>query len=111
MDIYELEEVAQKILSMLENEQFAKLASDYGYALAFDLNPAIALKNDLLAAQRETGVSFSTSEKTISIQKFSEGDLSYLINCIVGSSSKGIQVEIILNAYGNLYIEQVSGFA
>ncbi|AUM14700.1 hypothetical protein [Ketobacter alkanivorans] len=109
----ELNEVGVEVVSLLRNGDYQKIADKYSYALCFDREPSLAIKEDFEAARDEAVGEINDSKSTVNIKYFNENDSSLvaLIECDFPLEfSTGIFVELIQNSKGSVYIEGISSY-
>lgn len=103
--------LAQNICQNLIAGKYAEVADKFGYALAFDLPKAAALKRDFELAIGANTAKPGEDNCEIVINKFLQGTAGFndLIECrlSLSGSDECILIEIVSNKSG-LYIEDIS---
>lgn len=103
--------LAQSICQNLVAGKYAEVADEFGYALAFDLPKAAALKRDFELAIGANTAKPGEDSCEIVISKFLQdtAGFDYLIECrlTLSGSDECILVEIVSNKSG-LYLEDIS---
>jgi hypothetical protein len=116
LDDSELGQLGVDASRLLCSGQLFALHEQFGYALAFDRDPKVALENDVAAVLAELGASSFGDANNITYRvshfKPSENGLISLVECLVPTSnSKEVLVELVLSTNGAeryLTLEQVS---
>lgn len=117
IDEASLSQLGEEAVSLLEKRDFRSLADRFGYALAFDKDPATAIEEDLQSCINE----FQTlpdpqnpAPPSIVVKYFKQNDsaLFALVECVF-TTSKGcpILAELIVTSKGEVKyatLEQVS---
>ena len=104
-------------LRLIHSGRFTELAHCFGYALAFDREPSLAIEEDLatcLADLDTTGFEPLTEDPELSVQYFERNETG-LLGVVVGElpamGGRKILVELIVSSRGNdmyLTLEQIS---
>jgi hypothetical protein len=116
LDDPELGQLGVGASRLLCSGQLLALHEQFGYALAFDRDPIVALENDVAAVLAEVGASgFGDADHiTYRVSHFepSEEGLISLVECLVPTSNRReVLVELVLSTNGSeryLTLEQVS---
>jgi hypothetical protein len=116
LDDPELGQLGVDASRLLCSGQLLALHEQFGYALAFDRDPIVALENDVAAVLAEVGASSFGDPNDITYKvshfKLSEKGLISLVECLVPTNnSKEVLVELVLSTNGAeryLTLEQVS---
>ncbi|MGN6552801.1 MAG: hypothetical protein ACTHLW_03600 [Verrucomicrobiota bacterium] len=110
LDKASLARFGEEACQLLIARDFSGLAARFGYAMAYNLEPAAAIEMELkrcLSAQ-----DFLSAEVvSVTVRYFKPGDDMFraLIECIVQFDNRArVLIELIVAANMNLYLEQIS---
>ncbi len=113
MNAQELESIGFNVANMLKAEKWSDVAEQYDYALKYDRNAEEAIEAEFNSALNECVGNINHSKTVVSISHFEENStgLESLIECDIQlEESSGVLIELILNAQGNIYLEQISSY-
>lgn len=109
----ELNEIGVEVVGLLRNRDYRKISDKYSYALCFDRESSLAIKEDFEAALNEAVGEIENSIFTVNIKYFDENEclLVALIECDFPlERSTGVFIELIQNSKGAVYIEGISSY-
>lgn len=112
-----LSQMATTAMALLQSGDYGVFAERYGYALAFDRDTALALRDDLNQTLSEANLDaavFNHGKPVIEVQDFAANDsnLHAAVACrIATESGPGVLVEFIVSGNGavrHFTLEQIS---
>jgi len=112
-----LSQMARTAMTMLQSGDYRAFAETYGYALGFDRDSALALRDDLNQTLSEVNIDaamFNHGHPIIEVQHFEANDLNIhsAVACkIATESGSGVLVEFIVSGKGlvrHFGLEQIS---
>ena len=103
--------------AMLSNGEFEELAKQFGYALAYERDPAKAIAEDLEAVLCDAGTSDSSDPVQVTVKYFEQNDAHLLavVECLVTVASGGLVLLGLVAARNgqviNLFLEDLNAVA
>ena len=116
LDKAALTRLGYEAISLLQKEDFKKVADRFGYALAFDQSPPIAIENDFRTCLCKfgTGAERPSAQPSVIIKYFPPGDRPFvaLVECTF-TACEGCRIlaELIVTSSGDDHfatLEQIS---
>jgi len=114
IDVHSLSQLGAEAVALFATRDFQDLADRFGYALAYDRDPAQAIAADLESAllNRREPPEKQTPSITVKYFKPNSTKLVALVECVMLFDNKvPILVELIVNSFDggmNIYLEDVS---
>ncbi len=114
LEEHTLVEFGLSAAAMLSNGEFEQLSKQFGYALAYERDPANAIAADLEAILCEANTSDSSGPAQVTVKYFEENDAHLLavVECLVTVASGGlILLELVAARDGqaiNLFLEDLN---
>lgn len=109
--------LGEEARTLLSNRDFTGLATRFGYALAYERAPSIALEADFLSATTSPLPAISTNNTPVSVKYFApnENGLFAVIECLVSvTQDSSVLLELIVAGMGeekHITVEDISGIA
>lgn len=114
IDVHSLSQLGAEAVALFATRDFQGLADRFGYALAYDRDPAQAIAADLESALLNSQEPSEQETPSITVKYFKPNStrLVALVECVMLFDDKvPILVELIVNSFDggmNVYLEDVS---
>ncbi len=111
MENTNFEEMGFSLCQQLRDKDYAGIAEQLGYALAFDKPVDLAIKKDFEDALQQSRCNLITAKCEVTVRLFPENDLELirLIECSFKSSEfRGNVLAEIIQSKTGIYLEQIS---
>ena len=114
IDVDSLALFGKEAIALVEERDFAALAAQFGYALAYDRDLALAIESDFKQCIAEAESPSSNSSQSIQVKYFKPNDtkLYALVECVTPvSSSATVLIELIVTGNSeekHIGLEQIS---
>jgi hypothetical protein len=114
IDVHSLSQLGAEAVALFAKRDFQGLADRFGYALAYDRDPAQAIAADLESSLLNSQEPPEQNVPSITVKyfKFNSSNLVALVECVMLFDSKvPILIELIVNSFDGgmyIYLEDVS---
>jgi len=114
IDVHSLSQLGAEAVALFATRDFQGLADRFGYALAYDRDPAQAIAADLASALLNGQEPSEQNAPSITVKYFKPNStrLVALVECVMLFDNKvPILVELIVNSFDggmNIYLEDVN---
>lgn len=112
MDHKELYKVALAAYDLIISNRIDELIEKHPYALAFERNQVEAFVEDFSKAKHEVQLDVTGSSLSVNIRHFNDSDIASCMEISMQNPGRdsGVNVDLVLNRAGVIYVEDVYAY-